>query len=73
MDNIQKEPRQRFIKRRSPIVFFIFAVIPSVIFELLYIYFGLYELLFASPVKFAYISCVELYPVYGDIPTITDP
>ena len=49
MDNIQQEPRQKFIKRRSPIVFFIFAVIPSVIFELLYIYFGLYELLFAIP------------------------
>ncbi len=51
MDKVQQEPRQKFIRKRSPIVFFIIAVIPSVIFELLYIYFGLYEMLFAIPLS----------------------
>ena len=49
MESTPKEPQRRPIRKKSLFIFVIGALVPSVIFELLYVYLGLYEVLFFIP------------------------
>ncbi len=49
-DQTKKESIKEIIRRHQLYFFLLFAIVPSIIFEILFIFIGLYELLFAIPV-----------------------